>query len=62
MVTMCTCKSLGSRLYTIVNGWLGREKHVLETESNKLMSSNTSPATESVVISASSNKHAETCN
>ena len=48
MVVTCACKS---RLYTIVNGWLGREKHVLETESNKLTSSNTSPATESVVMS-----------
>ena len=46
---MCVCGSLGSRLYTIVNGcygWLAREKHVLQTESNSLSehtTGNTSP-------------------
>ena len=54
MVVKCASKSLGCRLHTIVNGWLGREKHVLKTESNsfsELTSRNTSPATESVVRS-----------
>ena len=54
MVVMCACKSLGCRLHTIVNGWLGREKYVLKIESNslsELTSRNTSPASESVVRS-----------
>ena len=34
MVVTCACESLGSHFYMIVNGWVGREKHVLETENN----------------------------
>ena len=69
-VATCVCGSLGSRLYTIVNGWLGREKHVLETERNSLSehtTGNTSPTTASVhghvtVPQAQTIAHAETCN
>ena len=51
---MCVCGSLGSCLYTVENGWLGREKYVLETESNSLSehtTGNTSPTTTSLVMS-----------
>ena len=46
MVATCAYRSLGSHIYTIMNDWLGREKDVLETESNSLnerSSGNTSP-------------------
>lgn len=36
VVATCACGSLGSHLYMIMNVRLGREKHVLETESNSI--------------------------
>ena len=67
-VATCVGGSLGSRLHTVVNGWPGREKHVLETESNTLSehtTGNTSPTTASVVMSRFHKLKlalAETCN
>ena len=50
-VAMYGYRSLGSRLYTIVNGWLGIEKHVLETESNSLSERTIGNISASVVMS-----------